>query len=81
MPTYGRTRYEVSFFVNDVLQITFYSDIPPSRYSPGEYLYVYDWKDSHGRFIMTNGPYRVVRTDHSIDWESNEGWAVPERFF
>jgi hypothetical protein len=30
---------------------------------------------------MTDGPYEIVRTEHNIDWESDGGWPVPDRFF
>ena len=78
---YGPTRYSMAFFVNGVHVISFHSDIAPPRYDPGEYLRVYDWKDAQGRFIMTQGPYRILRTEHAIDWEAPQGWAAPERFW
>ena len=81
MATYGQTRYYLAFFVDQVHQITFYSDIAPPRYDPGEYLHGYDWRDKHGRPVMTRGPYRIIRTEHSIDWEAPQGDGIPGGFF
>ena len=79
--TYGPTRYTIEFFVDGVHVISFHSDIAPPRYDPGEYMHSADWKDAQGRFILAQGPYRILRTEHNIDWEAPQGWAVPERFF
>ena len=81
MPTYGPTRYSLSFFVDGAHVITFHSDIAPPRYDPGEYLHSADWRDAQGRFIMAQGPYRILRTEHNIDWEAPQGWSVPATFF
>jgi hypothetical protein len=82
MAIYGRTRYVVYFVVDEKkYQALICSDIPPPTYAPGDYLHAGDLVNQEGKRLMTRGPYRIVRTEHSTDCEMDDGWPKPFLYF